>query len=216
MSLALFDLDETLIDGDCASLWSQYMCEQGWVNDPAFLRTEQAMMRQYAVGALSMDDYMRFTLTPLAGRPAADVADSVTQFIATMIRPILRPAALRCVQGHRERGDRLIIISASGAHLVEPIARCFGIHETLCIDLEVRDGCYTGQTQGILTFGAGKVARLHQLLGEETHALDRASFYSDSINDLPLLQQVGLPHVVNPDDRLLQQAQQAGWPILHW
>ncbi|PWC22463.1 HAD-IB family hydrolase [Brenneria roseae subsp. roseae] len=216
MSLALFDLDETLIDGDCASLWSQYMFELGWVSDPAFIHTEQAMMQQYAVGALSMDDYMRFTLAPLAGRTVEEVANSVARFIEEVIRPTLRPAAFRCVQAHRERGDRLVIISASGAHLVEPIARCVDIRETLSIDLEVRDGRYTGRTQGILTFGEGKVTRLYHLLGGDAQALTDASFYSDSINDLPLLQQVGVPYVVNPDDALRQQAQQAGWTILHW
>lgn len=216
MKLALFDLDDTLIDGDCASLWGRYMLELGWVSDPQFVRTEQDMMREYGTGALSMDDYMRFTLAPLAGRTPDEVATGVARFIDEAILPVVRPAALRRVREHQERGERVIVISASGAHLVEPIALGFGIRETLCIDLEVREGRYTGRTQGILTFREGKVARLNHLLGDETQALAGASFYSDSANDLPLLQRVGFPHAVNPDDILLRHARQAGWPVLDW
>ncbi|WP_409309662.1 HAD family hydrolase [Pectobacterium sp. B1J-3] len=217
MKLALFDLDDTLIEGDCASLWGQYMQRLGWVTDPQFLLTEQTLMQQYAEGVLLMDDYMRFTLVPLIGRKPEDVAESVAHFIDDMIRPAIRPAAEQRVREHRERGDRLIVVSASGRHLVEPISRCFGIEETLSIDLAVKEGRYTGLTQGTMTFREGKVTRLGQLLGDEKdRLLDSASFYSDSANDLPLLQRVGFPYVVNPDPVLLQHAQRAGWPVLNW
>ncbi len=216
MRLALFDLDETLINGDCASLWSRYMLELGWTEGQIFVQREQALMRQYAQGILSMDEYMSFTLQPLIGRSTGEVRRHVDRFIEAVIAPAIREEASRCIDGHRRRGDRVIIISASGEHLVTPIAHRFGVSETLSIKLEVLDDSYTGKTRGILTYREGKVARLSALLGGELSALAGASFYSDSGNDLPLLIQVGHPHAVNPDGVLLQHAQGAGWPIHHW
>lgn len=216
MRLALFDLDDTLINGDCASLWSRYMLELGWTEGETFAQREQAMMRQYAQGTLSMEDYMSFTLRPLIGRTVDEVSRQVQQFIAKVIAPAMREDARRCIAAHREQGDRIIVISASGDHLVAPIAERFGVGETLSIVLDVQDDCYTGRTRGILTYREGKVARLTELLDGDLAALAEASFYSDSSNDLPLLAQVGYPHVVNPDSVLLSQAQQAGWPIHHW
>ncbi|TKI04413.1 HAD family hydrolase [Martelella alba] len=216
MSLALFDLDETLINGDCASLWSRYMFETGWAGDAAFVRREQEMMLQYVQGTLSMDEYMSFTLQPLAGRSVEEVAHHVRGFIAKAIVPVMRTNALRCIAAHRDRGDRVIVISASGEHLVKPIAERFGVRETLSIELAVRDARYTGETKGILTYREGKVARLAALLDGDLTALAEASFYSDSGNDLPLLVKVGDPHAVNPDGVLLNHARRARWPIHHW
>lgn len=216
MSLALFDLDETMINGDCASLWSRYMLALGWAEKTAFVRKEQAMMRQYAQGTLAMDDYMAFTLQPLIGRTTGEVAYQVGHFIDEVIAPAIREDARRCIDAHRQQGDRVIVISASGEHLVAPIAQRFGVSETLSIELAVRDDRYTGETRGILSYREGKVARLSQLLGGELSALAEASFYSDSSNDLPLLIQVGYPHVVNPDGALLHQAHQKGWPVHRW
>ncbi|WP_213993767.1 HAD family hydrolase [Sodalis sp. dw_96] len=216
MRLALFDLDETLINGDCASLWSRYMFELGWTEGSAFVQREQTLMRQYAQGTLSMDEYMAFTLQPLIGRSTGEVKHHVDRFIETVIVPAMREEAGRCVDAHRARGDRVIVISASGEHLVSPIAQRFGVGETLSITPEVLDDSYTGKTTGILTYREGKVARLSALLGGDLSVLTEASFYSDSSNDLPLLIQVGNPHAVNPDGVLLRHAQGAGWPIHHW
>lgn len=216
MRLALFDLDETMINGDCASLWSRYMLALGWAEKTAFMQREQAMMRQYAQGTLAMGDYMAFTLQPLIGRTTGEVDQQVGRFIDEVIAPVMREQARRCIDAHRAQGDRVIVISASGEHLVAPIARRFGVNETLSIELAVRDDRYTGETRGILSYREGKVARLADLLGGELSALSEASFYSDSSNDLPLLIQVGYPHVVNPDGALLQYAQQMGWPVHQW
>lgn len=216
MKLALFDLDETLIGGDSASLWGTFMYHAGWVNDAAFIDAEQAMMRRYADGSLSMEEYMRFTLAPLTDRTTQDVAAQVARFINKAIKPIIRPAAVRCLERHRRQGDRLILISATGEHLVTPVADCLGIPESLGISLEVRDGRYSGRTQGVMTYREGKVTRLMRLLNDERRLLADACFYSDSANDLPLLQAVGFPQAVNPDATLLRHAREAGWPVLRW
>lgn len=217
MNLALFDLDETLINGDCSSLWSAFMVEQGWVADPDFfLQQDAEMMRLYAVGQMDMTAYMNWTLIPLKNRSEADVTAMVQRFVHEVIAGRVYADARQCLAEHRAKGDRTIVISASGVHLVAPIAQYLGIDETLAIGVETQDGFFTGFTQGVLTFREGKVARLMTLLNRDETQLANASFYSDSHNDLPLLNKVGKPCAVNPDVILLQHARQAGWPIHAW
>ncbi|MCU1716833.1 HAD family hydrolase [Pseudomonas sp. 5P_3.1_Bac2] len=216
MALAIFDLDETLIGGDCARLWSQEMVKLGWADGDSYLPREQELMSQYASGELSMQDYMNYSLSPLVGRTAEEVEHVVEPFVEDVIEPIFYSDATRCLANHRAAGDRILVISASAHFLVSAIAARLKIDEVLAIEPQLERGFYTGQTQGILTFREGKVARLQQWLQEHNESLEGAYFYSDSRNDLPLLEVVAKPHVVNPDPVLLARAQQAGWPILRW
>ncbi|MBA4243904.1 MAG: HAD-IB family hydrolase [Pseudomonas sp.] len=216
MALAIFDLDETLIHGDCASLWAVEMTKLGWADGEAFIAREQELMRLYAAGELAMEDYMAFTLAPLVGRTPEEVAHVVEPFVEDVIEPIFYSDASRTLAAHREAGDRLLVISASAHFLVSAIAERFGIDEVLAIDLELQHGFYSGRTQGVLTYREGKVTRLHAWLTEQNENLAGASFYSDSRNDLPLLQLVDKPFTVNPDPTLRAHAEQAGWPILNW
>ena len=124
--------------------------------------------------------------------------------------------ATKTIAAHRKAGDRILVISASGTHLVGPIAERLGIDEILGIELEVAHGVYSGHTVGTLTYREGKITRLLEWLDAEEGNLEGASFYSDSRNDLPLLLKVDYPHVVNPDPVLLEHAEKAGWPIHHW
>lgn len=216
MALAIFDLDETLIGGDCASLWAREMVKLGWADGDSFIAREQELMRQYSAGELAMEDYMAFTLSPLVGRTAEEVAHVVEPFVEEVIEPIFYSDATRCLATHRVVGDRILIISASAHFLVNAIAARLGIQEVLAIDLEQQHGGYSGNTQGVLTYREGKVTRLQAWLEEQGESLDGAYFYSDSRNDLPLLQLVSTPLAVNPDPVLRQHAEQAGWPILSW
>lgn len=216
MALAIFDLDETLIGGDCASLWSQEMVKLGWADGDSFLAHEQELMRQYAAGNLAMEDYMAFTLSPLVGRTPEEVAHVVEPFVEDVIEPIFYSDATRCLAKHRAAGDRLLVISASAHFLVSAIAARLKVEEVLAIDLHEQHGHYSGQTSGVLTYREGKVTRLQTWLQEHGESLAGAYFYSDSRNDLPLLQLVDKPHVVNPDPTLREHAEQAGWPILSW
>jgi HAD superfamily hydrolase (TIGR01490 family) len=216
MALAIFDLDETLIGGDCASLWAQEMVKLGWVDGDSFIVREQELMGQYSAGELAMEDYMAFTLSPLVGRTAEEVAHVVEPFVEDVIEPIFYSDATRCLATHRAAGDRILVISASAHFLVSAIAARLKIEEVLAIDLEVQHGHYSGRTQGVLTYRDGKVSRLREWLQDKSETLDGAWFYSDSRNDLPLLLAVDKPHAVNPDLTLLQRAQQSGWPILRW
>ncbi|MGF6648500.1 HAD family hydrolase [Paraburkholderia sp. GAS82] len=216
MALAIFDLDETLINGDCASLWSERMCSLGWVDRASFMRENDALMSAYSEGKLAMEDYMAFSLAPLKGRTVSAVALLVEAFVDEVIEPRIYGDARRTVDGHRMQGDRLLVISASGDHLVRPIAARLGVAEVLAIELATDNGTYTGGTRGTLTYREGKVIRLDEWLSASRENLDGASFYSDSRNDLPLLQKVTRPHAVNPDAALRTYAGQAAWPILAW
>ncbi|NUT77894.1 HAD family hydrolase [Pseudomonas sp. C1C7] len=216
MSLAIFDLDETLIHGDCASLWSEQMVRLGWVDGESFLRRDKELMDAYGRGHLAMEDYMAFSLEPLIGRTPAEVEHLVGPWVEDFIEPIIFSDATKTIAAHRKAGDRILVISASGVHLVAPIAERLGIDEILGIDLEVVNGFYTGKTVGTLTYREGKITRLLEWLDAEEENLEGASFYSDSRNDLPLLQKVDYPHVVNPDPTLREQAEKAGWPIHLW
>lgn len=216
MALAIFDLDETLINGDCASLWSAQMARLGWVDGDAFLQRDRELMEAYSKGQLAMEDYMAFSLEPMAGRMSEEIKHLVEPWVEDFIEPIIFSDACKCIAEHRRNGDRILVISASGTHLVGPIAARLGIDEYLGIELEVLNGVYTGRTVGTLTYREGKIVRLLEWLDQEEENLEGAYFYSDSRNDLPLLQKVDYPNVVNPDAVLLEHAEKAGWPIHSW
>lgn len=215
MSLALFDLDDTLIHGDSASLWFQFMVERG-LAEPSLLAEEAQMMALYYQGHLSMDDYMRFTLQPLIGRSLADIAAYVAAFIPQAILPRLFVEGQERIAWHQQRGDRVIIISATGEHIVRPIAEHMGIQDVLAIQLDSQNNCYTGQTTGVLTYREGKVSRLQAWLAEQAETLDQSFGYSDSINDLPLLSAVTYAHVINPAAPLADMAATRGWSEFKW
>lgn len=216
MALAIFDLDETLIDGDCASLWAREMAKIGWVDGESFLRKDSELMAEYAFGTLSMEDYMAFSLAPLVGRTAEEVEHVVGPFVEDIIEPLIYSDAMRCIATHRKAGDRILVISASAEFLVSAVAVRLGIENVLAIQLEEQHGFYSGHTRGVLSYREGKVVRLREWAEAQGESLDGAHFYSDSINDLPLLEQVTYPHVVNPDPLLRKQAEARGWPVLAW
>ena len=216
MALAIFDLDETLIHGDCATLWSEQMGRLGWVDGESFMRREQRTDGCLQPWQSGMEDYMAFSLEPLIGRTPEEVEHLVGPWVEDFIEPIIFSDATKAIAAHRKAGDRILVISASGTHLVGPIAERLGIDEILGIELEVAHGVYSGHTVGTLTYREGKITRLLEWLDAEEENLEGASFYSDSRNDLPLLLKVDFPHVVNPDPVLLEHAEKAGWPIHLW
>jgi len=159
---------------------------------------------------------MAFSLAPLVGRTADEVDHVVAPFVEDVIEPLIYSDAMRCIASHRKAGDRILVISASAEFLVGAVAERLGIDEILAIQLEEQHGFYSGNTLGVLTYREGKVRRLREWAEAVGESLDGAHFYSDSINDLPLLEQVAHPHVVNPDPLLREQAEVRGWPQLSW
>ncbi|AIN16657.1 MULTISPECIES: HAD family hydrolase [Yersinia] len=216
MDLALFDLDETLISDDSSGLWMRWLVDEGLASHE-LAEQEQYLMKQYYQGNLSMSCYMESTLSPLVGKHTVEVAGWVERFIARDILPRIYPQARKLLAWHRDRGDYIVIISATGEHLVNPIAQCFSANAALAIGVAVEDNRYTGKTYGTLTYREGKVERLKQWLTESPQLdFQRTYGYSDSINDKPLLEYVDRAAVINPGTELVDLAILHDWDIHHW
>ncbi|MET1114355.1 MAG: HAD family hydrolase [Comamonas sp.] len=216
--LAVFDLDNTLLSGDSEVLWVEYLLERALL-DARQAGANAEMDRRYRAGTATPAEFSSFYASTLAGRSAAEWQPVLAAFIATCIRPRLPDAATALVRTHHERGDLLVLSTASSRFLSAPTARLLGFEHLIATELQVdAGGRFTGATQGTLNMRAGKVERLQQWLRARGNnapaALASATFYSDSINDLPLLAAVGEPVVVDPDARLRAQARALGWPVL--
>jgi len=215
--LTLFDLDDTLLDGDCSELWNWEMIDLGWIQQSGdFLAAAQAMQKAYHAGKLKLETYLEMTLEPLKGRHVDEVTACVTDFVARRVMPTIFVQAQKTIETHREAGDLLVIISASSRHLVEPIAVALGIPHVIAVEPEVVDGCYTGATTGVLSYRSGKVTRLQQWKQRQGLGEIDTTFYSDSRNDVPLLNAVDRPVAVNPDPVLAEVAAMEGWQRLDW
>ncbi|WP_418135362.1 HAD family hydrolase [Oceanimonas smirnovii] len=215
MKLAIFDLDETLIAGDSATLWLNFLAGRGLVSD-ALLAEEQRLMEDYYAGTLDMNAYMALTLAPLEGRCPEEVAPLVTEFISQHIAPIVYPQARERLDWHRTQGHRCLIISATGEHLVRPIAQYLGVADAIGVQTDITNGRYSGRPTGIFSFQQGKVVRLGHWLREHNVEPDFCYGYSDSHNDLALLEYVDKAVVINGDETLNALAAERGWQRLNW
>ncbi len=214
MALAIFDLDNTLLGGDSDHAWGEFACEMGIVDSAVFARRNDAFYEDYKAGQLDIDAYLRHALSPLVGQSVEQAAIWHAQFMESKIEPMLLPAAAELVAKHRDAGDDLLIITATNRFITAPIAARLNIDELIACDVEVVNGHYTGEPQGIPSYAAGKVTRLEAWLKQHDDSMAGSWFYSDSHNDLPLLQEVDNPVAVDPDDTLRAHAQQQGWPII--
>ncbi|TXS93939.1 HAD family hydrolase [Parahaliea maris] len=214
MTLAIFDLDNTLIAGDSDHLWGCFLCDRGLVDSTEFAARNEQFYRDYQSGQLDIMAYLRFALGPLAGREPAELEAWHADFMRSVIEPIMLPAASELIEHHRRQGHRLLVITATNEFITRPIASALGIHELLACEAERVDGYYTGEPTGVPSYGAGKVTRLEAWRAEHGESLDGAWFYSDSHNDLPLLKQVENPVAVDPDETLLAYAESEGWEVI--
>ena len=215
-TLALFDLDHTLLDGDGDDLWCRFLLRHGLVDADMQSRNEQ-MGADYRAGQVSVEAFSAFYAGLLAGRTPAEWAPWQDRFLAEEIRQRLPAAARALVASHRATGHILVLTTASNSVIAERTAADLGFTYWLSTDLALVDGVFTGQVQGIPNMREGKLQRMRKWLGEQglpLGALSTAWFYSDSINDLPLLSSVGRPVAVNPDDKLHRHALANGWPVL--
>lgn len=214
MSLAIFDLDNTLIAGDSDHLWGEFLIEQGRVDAEYYRQQNDLFYHAYQAGTLDIHAYLAFALAPLSGLRPADLADLHQNFMTCKIDPIMLPKARALVDEHRAQGDTLLIITATNRFITEPIAKMLDIPHLLASDPELVDGCYTGRAIGVPCFHDGKVIRLHEWLARTGEHLEGSYFYSDSANDIPLLQTVSHPVAVDPDPRLRAYAQAHAIPII--
>ncbi len=214
MALAIFDLDNTLLGGDSDHLWGEFLCERGLVDSSSFAAQNDQFYADYQTGDLDINAYLRFALGPLRGHPPETVNAWHRDFMRSKIEPIILPAGRALLDEHRSRGDQLLIITATNAFITRPIAEALGVPELLACEAEMVDGRYTGEPLGIPTYREGKVTRLLAWVEERGAEMAGAWFYSDSHNDLPLLEQVDNPVAVDPDDNLRAHADRAGWPVI--
>ena len=214
MPLAIFDLDNTLIAGDSDHRWGEFLCATGRVDANSFARENDAFYTAYQQGTLDIYAYLEFALRPIAGLSSAEVQTLQEQFIREWIAPILLPQAHDLIDQHRNAGDTLIIITATNTVVTRPIADLLGIDALLGCEAELKNGYYTGGIIGTPSFQEGKVSRLDDWLAEKKISMAGACFYSDSHNDLPLLERVDKPIAVDPDDKLAAIAKQRSWPII--
>lgn len=214
MTLAIFDLDNTLIAGDSDHLWGEFLCDRGVVDSETFRATNARFFADYQRGELDIAAYAAFALGPLTGRTPQDMAPLLEEFLRTRIDPLMLPAAAALIASHRERGHRPLIITATNEFITRPIAERLRIADLLGCAVELEGGVYTGRATGTLTYREGKVTRLREWLEEERESLDNAWFYSDSHNDLPLLELVANPVVVDPDRTLADHGRNREWPLL--
>lgn len=214
MRLAIFDLDNTLLAGDSDFLWGRHLVEQGCVDGEQYDRQNRAFYEQYLAGTLDIHEFHRFSLAPLAAHPLPQLQAWRAQFVREKIEPIVAPLAPALLEKHRALGDTLLIMTATNHFVTEPIAQLLGVDVLIATDPEFLDGSYTGRIAGTPNFREGKVTRLEQWMREQGIATADISFYSDSHNDLPLLLRADRAIAVDPDDRLREEAQRRGWPVI--
>ena len=211
---AFFDLDNTLIGGDSDYLWGEYLARLGVVPAAEHRRRNDLFMQSYLRGTLDVNEFLAFQLEPLRHHPMRRIEAWRAKFIETTISPLLLPKALDLLDAHRRRGDSLAIITSTNRFITEPIARLLGVDQLLATNLEVLAGRFTGRVSGPPCAGEGKVFHARRWAESNEASLAEATFYTDSISDLPLMEAVASPIAVDPDDRLESEARHRGWRII--
>jgi len=212
--LAIFDLDNTLIAGDSDHSWGEFLVQKNLVDAAVYAEANDRFYQQYKAATLDIQEYLAFSLAPLTRYTLDELAAFHQEFMSDYVKPMMLPKAKTLLQQHRDQGDYLLIITATNSFVTHPIAAYLGVDDILASDAEIRDGRYTGKGTGTPCFQGGKVIRLQEWLKMKGFSLDDAYFYSDSINDLPLLEQVPNPVAVDADERLSKTAQERGWQML--
>ena len=217
-NLCLFDLDDTLLPLDSDHAWGEFMVRQGWVEELDFRRRNDAFFADYQAGRLDIHAYVEFATRPLRSRSLQALADAHARFMQEVIAPNLRHGALELVRRHRELGDAIALVTATNDFVTAPIATAFGIGRLIAVRLERGPGgTITGRIEGTPSYREGKVARVEQWLADEGAGwsdFERISVYSDSVNDLPLLERATDPVATNPSPALEAIARARGWHIL--
>jgi HAD superfamily hydrolase (TIGR01490 family) len=214
LALAIFDLDNTLLGGDSDHAWGEFLVQRGIVDRTVYAEANDRFYREYQNGTLDIHAYLAFALEPLTRFTRDELKALHDDFMHTMIAPMRLAKADALLAEHRARGDFLLIITATNAFVTRPIGAALGVDALLATEPEIRNDRYTGKIIGTACFREGKVTSLREWLAQHPYAIETASFYSDSQNDLPLLEMVGHPIAVDPDDTLRRVATERAWPII--
>ncbi len=213
MPLALFDLDETLLAGDSDYLWGQYLVQQGAVDGDTYERTNKEFYEQYKQGTLNIYEFSRFAFKPLSEHPIEKLQQWRAEFVEQKIKPIMTNKGIETLEKHRAAGDRLVIITATNRFITEPIAELYNVTQLIATEPEIVNGKYTGELT-VPCFAHHKKDRLDEWLESCGLNLQGSHGYSDSHNDIPLLNAVTHPYAVNPDDKLRAHAEHNDWEII--
>jgi HAD superfamily hydrolase (TIGR01490 family) len=214
VSLAIFDLDNTLISDDSDYLWGQFLIDQGIVDKAHYEEANAQFYQDYKEGKLDVSEFLNFSLAPLALHNAEKLHQWREKFVIEIIKPIQLKPAIRLVNKHRFKGDTVMVITATNRFITEPIVKLFGIDILLATTPEFIEGQYTGNFLGTPCYQEGKVSLLNDWLESSSETLEDSYFYSDSYNDLSLLQYVSNPVAVDPDEKLNSYATKHNWPII--
>jgi HAD superfamily hydrolase (TIGR01490 family) len=217
MNLALFDLDNTLLAGDSDYEWGQYLVDRGVLDRAEYEEQNKAYYDQYVAGTLDIHEYLGFALRPLARHTGEELARWHADFMRSRIAPMIGTPARELVRGHLRAGDLCAIVTATNSFVTRPIADEFGIRHLIATEPEIRDGRFTGRVAGTPCFREGKIERVEGWLaglGRVADEFGRSTFYSDSHNDLPLLERVTAPVAVDPDPQLAAEARRRGWAVM--
>lgn len=214
MSLAIFDLDNTLLSIDSDHAWGEFLLEQGAVDPVTYREANDRFLADYEAGTLDIHAFLEVALRPLAENSPEQLAAWHQQFMASKIEPHILPKGEELVARHRTRGDTLLIVTATNRFITGPIAERLGVDDLIAVEPEVVTGRYTGRVTGTPSYREGKVERLEAWLADRELTLDGSWFYSDSHNDIPLLEIVEHPVAVDPDPTLREVAEARGWRII--
>ncbi|MDH5736851.1 MAG: HAD-IB family hydrolase [Gammaproteobacteria bacterium] len=212
--LAIFDLDETLISIDSDHAWGQFIVDRQLVDAHDYRKRNDAFYQQYKAGELDADAYYRFASEVLTCHSYEMLVQIRQEFVESIIAPHILPAAMALIDYHRQQDHHLVVVTATLEFITAPIVSLLGIGDLIAPVPEVSDGQYTGNISGVPSFREGKLIRIRDWLGEQARLLESAWFYSDSFNDLPLLEAVGYPVAVDPDSQLETVANARGWRII--
>ena len=213
--LVIFDLDNTILNGDSDYSWINFLINENYVDKHEYEKRNQYFYNQYYEGNLDYDEWAEFALSTMKGKTPFDLEEPLSKFLSTVIEPMINIYALRLLHNHHHDNDIMLLASATNSVLVEPIARRLGFENIVATEVEIIDGVYTGKVYGRPALGQGKLTKVEEWAAQNNiKDFKDAIFYSDSINDLPLLSEVGVPIAVNPDDQLRNLSIKNNWEVI--
>jgi HAD superfamily hydrolase (TIGR01490 family) len=214
-NLAIFDLDNTILNGDSDYSWINFLIEKRLVDKDEYERKNKYFYNQYYQGKLNYDEWAEFALTTIKGKKPEEIEDILSKFLNEIIEPMINIYALKLLHDHTHNNDIMLLASATNSVIVEPIAKRLGFKNIVSTQVEIIDEIYTGKVLGIPALSEGKLIKVKEwMLQNSIESFDNTSFYSDSINDLPLLAVVSKPVAVNPDDMLREECRKRSWEII--
>ena len=214
-NLAIFDLDNTILNGDSDYSWINFLIEKRLVDKDEYERKNKYFYDQYYQGKLNYDEWAEFALTTIKGKKPEEIEDILSKFLNEVIEPMINIYALKLLHDHSHNNDIMLLASATNSVIVEPIAKRLGFKNIVSTEVEIIDEIYTGKVLGIPALSEGKLIKVKEwMLQNRIESFDNTSFYSDSINDLPLLAAVSRPVAVNPDDMLREECRKRSWEII--